>query len=142
MSTATRRVMVDAYNWQTPAEGLPGRYELHTSLRDEIVDFPEAEAARGDSIVIRTLPNGRAVHALEVPEQADRLAAELRQAAADGTLGRWTDEQLLDANVEEISAYVTQHPDEVDRVVTLEETRDRPRKGVLELRDGVPPDEK
>lgn len=44
-----------------------------------------------------------------------------------------TDEQVAAFGVEQAHAYVNQHPDELERIIAAENTRERPRQGVLRL---------
>lgn len=65
---------------------------------------------------------------------AAQEAAEAAGRAGSGTPGgTLSDEELAELKVEEVHAYVNQHPDEKDRVVALEQARENPRKGVLAL---------
>lgn len=109
-------VLFDAYNWQTPREGQPGKFHHNRALRGDVIDVSDDEAARG-----------LALGALS--------ASALDSAKAETESGEpraWGDEQLRGANADDLIAYVGQRPSEAERVQELENKRSRPRKTVLE----------
>lgn len=111
-----RFVLFDVIGWSTPIEGrLDGRRDYHSARRGEEVDLPDSEVERLEALGA-------------VGTQAEATASA--SAAAEPPSA--SDEQLASMNVEELVAYLGQHPSEAQRVVTLEEGREKPRKGVLE----------
>lgn len=109
-------VVADAYNWMTPVPGVPGRWQHNTARRGDQLDLDQAEADRG-----------LALNALST----DAAAVAAAEAAAVEP-AMWSDEQLGDATVDQLVAYMGQRPSEAERVLALEETRERPRKGVMD----------
>lgn len=134
---ATRVVTgVDVYTWSEPdPTGAPGAKHYNSAQRGDTIEVSDTEAARGDQMVISTVA-GRPIYALSKPEEAD---AALAQNEADAVWVGKTDDELAGMSVEQIHAYLNAVPadrsdDEIDRVIELEELRDKPRAGVLSLR--------
>lgn len=149
---AKRRVNVDRYTWRTPIEGMPGSFDTHVAGRDAIIDVSEAEAKRVPGALVAvdaetTGPTDTPLAAGGTPlaetvgaaVQGDRPATDpappARAATTDVDLTQvLTDEQISRLTVPLVQAYVVEHPDELDRVLDLEQNRDGgPRAGVTGL---------
>lgn len=115
-----RTVLFDLYQYRVPLEGEPGKFDHLTAARGEVIDVDADEAARGE-----------ALGALGDP--ADLALADAERASDEG--GVVEDAVLGGYNVDQMAAYLAQHPGEADHVGDLEAARSRPRKGVLELVD-------
>lgn len=94
-----------------------------TAMAGDVVLVTEAEATRGEKL-------GALV---EVPGDVDvdDPQGEIVLDGDDGDL--WTDEHLETAGARETIQYVSEHPDEVGRVLDAERARDKPRSTVLGL---------
>jgi hypothetical protein len=135
MSTTTvkRKVLgVDVYLWTTPIEGdLRGRRERHTAERGDVIEVSQEEADRGESIVDKDGPFLGPVDAA-VPNTSGDFAP--------------VDDAAIEAmSVAEVTAYLNTVPedqsdDELERVLSLENGRSKPRVGVLALDPDFEPD--
>lgn len=133
-STVKRKVLgVDTYLWTTPIEGdLRGRRDRHSAERGEVIEISAEEAERGESLSDKHGPFLGPVDA-DVP-------------VVDGGFQPATDDALGSMSVVEVTAYLNTVPedlaeDELDRVLQLEEARDKPRAGVLSLGTTFDPDD-
>lgn len=113
--TVKRFVLFDVYGWSTPIDGERLRRDYHLARRGEEIEISEAEAARGE---------GLGALGTEAEATASASAAAEPPSASD--------EQLGGMNVDELVAYLGQHPSEAQRIIDLEEARERSRKTVLE----------
>lgn len=120
---------VDAYSWLTPAPGTKKGTQVNQADRGATIQVTTAEAERGEGL--GALADPADVETIE----ADEARAE---AAAAAQFTPASDDQIGEMTVEEVTAYVNQVPedrqdDEIDRILDLEEQRDKPRAGVLAL---------
>lgn len=117
-----RVVLTDVYNWtelpDQPANPLRP-FEHHSARKGETITVTDTEAARGE-----------ALGALGSEEDYNRTAI----ADATGAGGNAPDAQLESYNVQQLQAYLQEHPTEADRIEALELKRERPRSTVL---DGI-----
>jgi hypothetical protein len=103
-----RTVLFDSYNWLTPIEGQPGKSDFNSATRGQVIDVTQAEADRGE--------------ALGALGDAGELA--ILDAEAASSEGGLPDDAVLEAyNVDDLLAYLSQHPADVDRVEALEAKR-------------------
>lgn len=152
-----RRVNVDRYTWRTPIEGAPGTFDTHVASRGDVIDVPASEVDRVAGALIATgdTPGGPVTTPLAAggtpladavgpgvqgpvpPTDAPASGPTDERAAAPSTPDLktvLTDAQLATLSVPLVQAYVVEHPDELDRVLDLEQNRDGgPRKGVTDL---------
>jgi hypothetical protein len=95
-----------------------GVYQRCGAVPGDVVLLPRSEADRLDALGVTVDP--------------DTDLGDVQEQQADGL---WTDDQIREANAEPLIAYVTQHPDERERVRALEEARKgrtgKPRATVL-----------
>lgn len=124
-----RTVIFDVYGWLTPSND-PKRPHAHTARRGEVIHISQAEADRGEEL-----------GALGDAEDLAHIEAA-GGVSADGIPGEpvtssVSDEQLGGYNVDDMVVHLGQYPNDVDRVVALEQGRDKPRKGVLDAADKV-----
>lgn len=128
MSKLTERtVLFDVYCWLTPTDD-PKRPDQHVARRGDVIEISAAEAERGESL-----------GALGSPEDLAEIEAAANGVDDSGApkVSSVPDEQLAGMNVETLVAHLGQFPQDVDRVVALEEQRGKPRKGVLEAAEKV-----
>jgi hypothetical protein len=123
--TVTRVVTgVDTYCWITgDPEKRHGR-QYNSAERGETIEVSEKEAARGDELGF-----------LSVPEDAE---AALESNAEPEVWSPKSDDEIAGLTVEDTLAYLGQVPEdqhdaEVERVLDLEQDRDKPRAGILQL---------
>lgn len=133
---ATRVVTgVDVYTWSEPdPTGAPGARHYRSAERGDTIEVSDVEAARGDQMVVSTVA-GRPIYALSKPEDAD---AALAQNEAETVWVGKSDDEINAMSVDEVHAYLNSVPaessdDEVERVLTLEDARAKPRQGVTQL---------
>ncbi|GLW22943.1 hypothetical protein DI270_017370 [Microbispora triticiradicis] len=88
---------------------------------------------------VLTLGEVDAVRGLEAGILAPVEDAEEAAAAVAADTGLVSDEELAHMKVEEITAYLVQHPDEARRVWEAERRRAKPRATVLQA-TGIEPD--
>lgn len=121
MTTVKRTVLVDTYAYMTPVgDERLGRFLHNIARRGETIEISTEEAARGESL--------------------DALGTEAQAAAAAFAAaepGVASDEELRGKNVDELSAYLGQHPSEAERIAALEDARDRPRGSILKAVERV-----
>lgn len=110
----TASVIFDRVAWFTGKPGTPERTR-HFANRGDEVDLPQGEYDR-------LLEMG----AIGTEDEAQRAAE-----TAGGT-SPVIDEELRGMTVDQVVAYIGQNPDELDRVETMENEREQPRKGVME----------
>lgn len=126
---------VDVYTWtEKDPDGPPGAKHYHRAERGDTIDVSDIEAKRGDEMLISTVA-GRPIYALSKPAEAD---AALAQNAQDAQWAAKTDDEINAMSVEDTHAYLNSVPAdrsdaEVERVLELEELRDKPRHGVMQL---------
>ena len=141
-NTVTKKVAVASYSYRT-GEGLEA--QNHTAARGEVVEVPDDDRTRAHvekgylvaaDAELADVPNTQVgtttgVGASTGPKKAPPAAADQGPTYTSGqTL---TDEQLAELNVEQVKAYVDANPTELQRVLDLEEQRDKPRAGVQAL---------
>lgn len=136
---ATRVVTgVDVYAWSEPdKDGPPGAKHYNSAARGDTIEVSDQEAARGDQMVISTVA-GRPIYALSKPDDA---VAALASNAQDAQWAAKSDAEINEMTVEEIHSYLNSVPAdrsdaEVQRVLDLEDARDKPRQGVTQLAAG------
>lgn len=125
-----RVVVVSRYNAMMPATQtvygpVPG-YAMGAKAGD-VVLVTEAEAARGEKL------NALA----ELPAEVDAGDDAVLEVEPIGGATSTSDDELRAMGARDLIAYVASHPDEADRVVSLEEERpeDKRRTTVLALTD-------
>lgn len=100
--------------------------------------FQRCGAVPGDVVLVSRTQADR-LDGLGVTVDPDADLGEVEEQQADGL---WTDDQIREANAEPLIAYVTQHPDERDRVRAIEESRKgrtgKPRATVLKATEVDP----
>ena len=96
-----------------------------------------ADASVGDTVLL-TAKQAKRLDGMGVTVEATASDEEVKAAASeDGTV---TDEQLRTMGAAELIAHVTQHPDDRDRVRTLELERDEDKRRVTVLKASADPD--
>lgn len=102
-----RTVMVDAYSWMTRDPDRPLDPPQHnTAVRGELIEVSPDEAKRGERL-----------GGLGSPEEAAQAALLASEP------GSAPDEELRGMNIEQLTAYLGQHPSEAERISDLEATR-------------------
>lgn len=100
--------------------------------------FQRCGAVPGDVVLVSRAQADR-LDGLGVTVDPDTDLGEVEEQQA---YGLWTDDQIREANAEPLIAYVTQHPDERERVRALEEQRKgrtgKPRATVLKATEVDP----
>lgn len=95
-------------------------------------------AFRGDEVELSDAEAQRLGELGAVGSEEDLVELEEQETTPPAEAGgNVTDETLAAMGVEDLSAHLTQNPGDVDRVDALEQDRDKPRKGVLELVESV-----
>lgn len=114
-----RVVVTDIYTWMTPLAGRTvGQHNV--AHRGDTIKVTPEEAERGEKL------GG-------LGTEADAVAA----AARSSEPATWGDDQVNSASVDELVAYLGQHPSEAERIRTLEAERRRPRKTIAEATERV-----
>jgi hypothetical protein len=108
-------VLFDRIGWAT---GKGEDREYHMANRGDEVELDDKEFARQKEL-----------GSIGTKEEAAKAAGA---AIAPPAV---SDEQLRSMTVDEVTAYLNQHPEEVDRIEAAELERDNPRKGVTDLVD-------
>lgn len=121
---AQRTVLSDVYSWMTPVPGVPGRWQHNTATRGDVIDVTDEEAKRGDGL--GHLGGG---DDLALADATRAAGSEQVSGLDDAVLGGFTVDQLV--------AHLQSYPADVDRVRGLEERRDRPRKGVMDVLEAI-----
>lgn len=123
---AKRIVLFDRYTWTVRDPSARRGWRVRRAYRGEEIDVSDAEAARGEALgALGTQADLDTVVAAEAAKVADTW-----QPADDDTV-----EQM---NVAQVHAYLNavpeeHHAEEVERIIELEQLRDKPRTGVLSL---------
>lgn len=118
-NTRTTVAIFDIVCWTTPPAKPGDRANHHLARRGETIEVPESEYDR--------------LNALGAVGSAQDL--EVAQDHAEEGAS-WADEQVDSANVEDLIAYLGQHPTEAQRVLDAELSREerkvgKARKGVV-----------
>lgn len=126
MAKVTRTVLSDGFYWSEPFPGVPGRFENYFARRGDHIE-----------VDVDLLSQGQRDSLGSDDDLAAQQAAAATAAAVEGFTPA-SDADIASMTVEQVSAYLDSvpeavHDSELDRVVTLEETRDKPRAGVLSL---------
>lgn len=107
----------------------------YMALRGQVVQVPADVAEKGERnhwfVTDEDRTQTKAAAAEATPPEAE-VVTEPNESQPEPSAGL-SDEEINAMSVAAISDYVGLHPDELDRVQSLEEQRAEPRKGVLQL---------
>lgn len=124
-----RVVLADVHNYLAPSKTPARPFETRTARRGDVVEFTQEEIDRVEELD-RLHPHPRGKR-LGTPEDL----AEIEQA--ESSVSPLEPERLGGMSLEELGAYLTQHPEQGEHVLMLEEARDEPRVPFIDLAQNV-----
>jgi hypothetical protein len=127
--THRRVVLADAHNYKVPTGNPMRPYDILTARRGEEVEFSQEEVDRVEELD-RTHPHPRGKRLGTPEEYEDSVAKETEVSPLEP-------EAYGGMSLEEVGAYLNQHPEQAEHLLLLEEGKDEPRQQFLDLEQNM-----